>query len=73
MKRLESFFSNLLDSLSNYLANKKGLLPLLGTGLVILNFLFKIFVPDAYITQIDLFLHLGLVVAIFGLVLARAL
>ena len=73
MNRLESFLSRLLDKLSEYLASRKGLLPLLGTVMIILNFLFEIFLPGAYITQIDLFLHLGLVVAIFGLVLASAL
>lgn len=73
MKRFEESLSAVLDRLSEYLANRKGLLPLLGTGLIILNLLFEIFLPGSYITQIDLLLHLGLVITIFGLVLARAL
>lgn len=73
MKKTERFFSTLLDRLSNSLANKKGLLPLIGTVLIVLNLLFEILLPKSYFTQIDLFLHLGLVIAILGLVLARAL
>lgn len=73
MKGLEKFLSVLMDRLSDQLAGKKGLLPLGGTVFVLLNFFFEIFFPGLYITQIDLFLHLGVIIAIFGLVLARAL
>ncbi|NIV12078.1 MAG: hypothetical protein GWN62_12635 [Aliifodinibius sp.] len=73
MRKVEAFFSVWLDRLSEYLAGRKGLLPLLGTALIILNLIFAILFPGAYITRIDLLLHLGLVVTIFGLVLARAL
>jgi len=73
VKRLESFFSKLLDNLSEYLASRKGLLPLLGTAMIIVNFILEIFLPGAYITRVDLFLHLGLIITIFGLVLSKAL
>ena len=73
MRRLEEFFSKLLDNLSEYLASRKGLLPLLGTALILVNFIFEIFLPGAYVTRIDLFLHLGLIITIFGLVLSKAL
>lgn len=70
---MEDFFSKLLDDLSEYLADRKGLLPLVGVGLVLLNFLLELIFPGAGITKVDLFLHLGIIVAILGLVLARAL
>jgi len=73
LKRLEGFFSKLLDKLSEYLASRKGLLPLLGTAMIIVNFVLAIFFPEAYVTRINLFLHLGLITTIFGLVLAKAL
>ena len=73
MKRLEGFFSKLLDKLSEYLASRKGLLPLLGTAMIIVNFVFEILLPEAYVTRVDLFLHLGLIITIFGLVLSKAL
>jgi len=73
MKKPIGFLSSILDKLSEYLAVRKGLLPLIGTALIVLNLLFELLLPEAYITRIDLFLHLGLILAIFGLVLARAL
>jgi hypothetical protein len=73
MKRFEQFLSTMLDNLSEYLATRKGLLPLLGTALIIVNLMVKIIFPGAYISQIDLLLHLGLILAIFGIVLRTAL
>jgi hypothetical protein len=73
MKNAEDFFSKLLDDLSEYLAERKGLLPMVGVGLIVLNFVLVIIFPNAGISRVDLFLHLGLIVAILGLLLARAL
>jgi TRAP-type mannitol/chloroaromatic compound transport system permease small subunit len=64
--------SRLVDKLSEFLAPRKGLLPLIGMLLVCLNFIFR-FLPSGWIRETDLFLHLGLVIAIFGLMLAWAL
>ena len=67
-------FSKLLDFASEYLANRKGLLPLVGIGLIILNFLLASLLPaDWFIVRTNLFLHLGLIVALFGQMLAWAL
>lgn len=66
------FLSKLLDNASEYFAARKGLLPLLGIVLVIINFLVRLFVPG-WLSNSDLFLHVGIIVAIFGLILARAL
>ena len=66
--------SRLLDWLSNTLAHRKGLLPLIGILLVILNFIVQFFFPFGYwLTGSNLFLHLGVVIAIFGMMLAWAL
>jgi len=73
MKKLEAWLSEALDELSEYFAHRKGLLPLIGAGLVLINLLMKIVLPNAYLTEIGLFLHLGIIIALFGLVLARAL
>jgi hypothetical protein len=64
--------SKLIDNLSEYLAHRKGLLPLLGMLLIIVNFIVQ-FLPLGWFAQSNLFLHLGLLVAIFGLMLAWAL
>ncbi|HEX5809421.1 MAG TPA: hypothetical protein VFY25_12210 [Anaerolineales bacterium] len=70
MKRL----SRLIDNASNYFAHRKGLLPLIGILLVIINFILPfIFGLDNLVTGSNLFLHLGVIVAIFGMMLAWAL
>ena len=64
--------SKLLDKMSNYLARRKGLLPLLGIGLILLNFIVQFILPTD-VAGTNILLHLGLIIAIFGLMLARAL
>lgn len=66
--------SKLVDQASEYFAHRKGLLPLLGILLIIVNLLLVSFLPaDWYIVRANLALHLGLVAAIFGILLAWAL
>jgi hypothetical protein len=66
------WLNRMLDKLSESLAHRKGLLPLIGTLLIVLNYILQFF-PLGWISQTNLFLHLGLVIAIFGLILAWAL
>lgn len=65
--------SKLLDFLSEYLAHRKGLLPLIGIGFILLNLLLQFVLPGTPLAATNLFLHIGLVIAIFGLMLAWAL
>ncbi len=66
--------SRLLDWLSEFLAHRKGLLPLLGIVLVIINFVLQFFFPlDHWLTGTNLLMHLGVIIAIFGMMLAWAL
>ena len=66
--------SRLLDLLSEFLAHRKGLLPLIGLGLILLNLLLQFMLPAGHILSVtNFFLHIGLVVAILGLLLAWAL
>jgi hypothetical protein len=68
------WLSKLVDDASNYFAHRKGLLPMTGIVLVIINYILPfIFGMDNVITASNLFLHLGVIVAIFGLMLAWAL
>jgi len=68
------WLSKLVDDASNYFAHRKGLLPFIGILLVTVNFiLFFILGPDHVITASNLFLHLGVIIGIFGLMLAWAL
>jgi hypothetical protein len=67
------WLSKLVDKASEYFAHRKGLLPMLGILLVIVNFILPFFMEANFLTISNLFLHLGVIVAIFGLMLARAL
>lgn len=71
---MSNWLLNFLDQASPFLAGRKGLLPLVGVGLIILNFLLVSFLPaDWFIIRTNLFLHLGLITALFGQMLAWAL
>lgn len=65
-------FSQFLDQASNFLEKRKGLLPLAGASLILLNFMFSLFM-DNWLVQTDFFLHLGVILAILGFLLAWAL
>jgi hypothetical protein len=66
-------FSRLLDKLSNYLAHRKGLLPMLGVLLVAANAILQFFAGSGWLAQTDLLLHIGVILAIVGFLLAWAL
>ena len=67
------WLSRLVDNASNYFAHRKGLLPLIGIGLVIINYILPFIFGLNVITGSNLFLHVGVITAIFGLMLASAL
>jgi hypothetical protein len=61
-----------IDRFSEFFARRKGLLPLAGIALILVNFALQL-IPGGWLAQTNCFLHLGLVLAIFGLLAARAL
>ncbi len=65
--------SRFVDWLSEYLARRKGLLPLVGLALVVLNLVFQFVLPPGWLVSSNLLLHLGIVVAVLGLMIAWAL
>ena len=66
------WLNKMLDKVSEYLAPRKGLLPLIGILFILANFVLQFF-PVGWLKDTNLCLHLGLVIAIFGLMLAWAL
>lgn len=65
--------NRLLDATSDFLAHRKGLLPTLGIFLVIINGVLQ-FIPGAgALADMNLLLHLGVILAILGIMLAWAL
>jgi hypothetical protein len=68
-----AWLSKLIDRLSDFLAHRKGLLPLLGLLFIIANLFFQFAFPFGWLAGTNLLLHIGLIVAILGLMLAWAL
>lgn len=66
-------FNAFLDVVSEFLAHRKGLLPLVGVALVLLNLLIQLLAGGTWLASSNLFLHLGIIVAILGFMLAWAL
>jgi hypothetical protein len=69
LDRLNQF----LDYLSDYLAHRKGLLPILGILCVLLNGILQFTPLSGWVLESNLFLHLGVIIAILGFLLAWAL
>ena len=67
-----SWLSKLIDKLSDFLARRKGLLPLIGLLFIIANLILQ-FVFPGWVASSNLLLHVGLILAILGLMLAWAL
>ena len=65
--------SKLLDRMSEFLAHRKGLLPIIGLTLILVNLLIQFIIPGNFLATTNLFLHFGLIIAIFGLMLSCAL
>jgi len=66
------WMNKMVDKVSEFLAPRKGLLPIFGIILILVNLIFQFF-PIGWLRNSNLFLHLGAVIAIFGLMLAWAL
>jgi hypothetical protein len=64
--------STFVDDASEFIAHRKGLLPLIGLALVLINFLLQLF-SAGWLAHTNFFLHLGLILVIIGFMLARAL
>ena len=65
--------SKFLDRMSEFLAHRKGLLPIVGLVLILINLVIQFIFPGGFFASSNLFLHVGLLVAIFGLMLSWAL
>lgn len=67
------WISKMVDKLSEYLAHRKGLLPLLGILIVIVNLILQFILPPGWLRDSQLLLHIGVIISLFGLMLAWAL
>jgi len=69
---MKARISEILDSISNFFEKRKGVLPLIGLAFILLNFLITLF-GSSWLVQTNFFLHLGLIIAIIGFMIAWAL
>lgn len=65
--------NQLLDFLSENLAHRKGLLPIIGILLIVVNFILQFFPGLGWISESDILLHLGIILAVLGIMVAWAL
>jgi hypothetical protein len=65
--------NQLLDRTSEFLAQRKGLLPLLGIVLIVINGILQFVPASGWVGSTNLLLHLGVILAILGILLAWAL
>ena len=71
---MDNFMNNLLDKSSDFLARKPGFLPLLAVVLILLNLLLQIFPgSDYWLVSSNLFLHIGAITGLIGILMVRAL
>lgn len=66
-------FNQFLDVLSEFLSRRKGLVPLIGVLLVLVNFVLGFFPGLGWFSESDLLLHLGVILGILGFMIAWAL
>lgn len=71
---MDDFMNRFVDKAADFLAKRPGLLPIVGIGLILVNFLLQI-IPGSgnWVVDANLLLHLGLIISILGLLLIRAL
>ncbi len=70
---MKSLINRILDTSADFLAHRKGFLPILGLFFVLLNWLLQLFYAGAWLSETNFFLHLGVVIAILGILVAWAL
>lgn len=71
---MTEWLSKLVDDASEFFAHRKGLLPLVGLAFIILNLLITLILPsDNILVNSNFFLHIGLIIALVGIMLSWAL
>lgn len=70
---MKQIINETLDRISEYLAHRKGLLPLIGILLVVVNLILQFIPSIGWLTQSNTLLHVGVIIALLGFLIAWAL
>lgn len=69
---MDERINELVERINGFLVRKPGALPLAGVGLIVVNLALQFFPgPEAWIARSNLFLHLGLILGLIGLLLVN--
>jgi len=70
---MKDLINRWIDKISDFLAYRKGMLPFVGIVLIIANWLLQLVPEVGWLATSHTFLHLGIIVAIIGFMIAWAL
>jgi hypothetical protein len=70
---VRNLLNRLLDASGDFLAQRKGLLPSIGILLIVANWVLQFIPGGGMVAESNLCLHLGVITAIIGFMLAWAL
>jgi len=70
---VKEIINQTIDRISEFLAFRKGLLPMIGILLILINWILQLFPVLNWFTNTNSLLHLGIVIAIIGFMAAWAL
>jgi hypothetical protein len=75
MNKLDSSLSRLIDRMSDYISGHRGVPILIGVALVVLNYVLLIIpgIQLGFVETTNLFLHVGVIVGLVGVLLGDAL
>ncbi len=75
MNKMDTLLSRVIDRISDYVSGHRGVPILLGVALVVLNYVLLIIpgIQLGFVETTNLFLHLGVIVGLIGVLLGDAL
>ena len=67
---MDEQINDLIEGINDFMVERPGITPIVGVILIVLNFFLQIYPgPESWIAASNLFLHLGLILSVVGLLL----